>query len=57
VISKDGKSCEKRNVSFGEVIESKFIEVTTGLLPGEQVILNPPINLRIGDSVKIINIL
>jgi RND family efflux transporter MFP subunit len=57
VISKDGKSCEKRNVSFGEVIESKFIEVTTGLLPGEQVILNPPLNLRIGDSVKIINIL
>jgi multidrug efflux pump subunit AcrA (membrane-fusion protein) len=57
VISKDGKSCEKRNVSFGEVIQSKFIEVTTGLLPGEQVILNPPLNLRIGDSVKIINIL
>ena len=57
VISQDGKSCEKRNVSFGEVFEGKFIEVTTGLLPGEQVILNPPLNLRIGDSVKVTKIL
>tara|TARA_E500000178_G_scaffold109260_2_gene108963 strand:- start:501 stop:1823 length:1323 start_codon:yes stop_codon:yes gene_type:complete len=57
VISQDGKSCEKRIVSFGEVFEGKFIEVTTGLLPGEQVILNPPLNLRIGDSVKVTKIL
>ena len=57
VISQDGKSCEKRNVSFGEVFEEKFIEVTKGLLPGEQVILNPPLNLRIGDSVKVNKIL
>ena len=57
VISQDGKSCEKRIVSFGEVFEGKFIEVTTGLLPGEQVILNPPLNLSIGDSVKVTKIL
>ena len=57
VISQDGKSCEKRIVSFGEVFEGKFIEVTKGLLPGEQVILNPPLNLRIGDSVKVNKIL
>ena len=57
VISQDGKSCEKRNVSIGGVFEEKFIEVTTGLLPGEQVIMNPPLNLRTGDSVKVTKIL
>jgi RND family efflux transporter MFP subunit len=57
VISQDGKSCEKRNISIGGVFEEKFIEVTTGLLPGEQVIMNPPLNLRTGDSVKVTKIL
>lgn len=57
VISQDGKSCEKRNISFGEVFEEKFIEVKTGLLPGEQIILNPPLHLRVGDSVQVTKIL
>lgn len=57
VISKDGKHCEKRRVTFGITFKEKFIEVRTGLLAGDQVILNPPHNLTIGDAVKITQIL
>lgn len=57
IISKDGKRCEKRNITLGSTVKVKGenIEVIKGLLPGDQVIVNPPLNLTEGDRVKIIN--
>ena len=53
VISKDGKTSEKRKVSFGNTFLARYLEVTKGLLAGEKIILNPPQSLENGDRVKI----
>ena len=57
VISKDGKTCEKRKVSLGNTIRDEYIEISKGLLAGEKIIIDPPENLRDGDQVKVIEIL
>lgn len=57
VISKDGKTCEKRKVSLGNTIRDEYIEISKGLLAGDKIIIDPPENLRDGDQVKVIEIL
>ena len=42
VISKDGKTCEKRKVSLGNTIRDEYIEISKGLLAGEKIIIDPP---------------
>ncbi len=56
VISKDGRHVEKRKVVFGKSFKGEFQEVLEGLLPGDQIVLNPPSELKFGDRVKIVNI-
>ena len=56
IISKDDKTCEKRDLSIGSAEHGEFIAVDQGLLAGEKIILNPPEALEDGDRVKIIKI-
>jgi len=53
VIGQDGKSAELRMVEFGDETINQYIQVLTGLKPGDQIILNPPSDLQAGDAVKI----
>lgn len=56
VISADGHHAEQRKVSYGSEVRESFIEVTSGLRPGDQIILQPPVGIKMGDRVKITKI-
>ena len=56
VVSKDGNHAEYRTISWGSTRREGYMEVSEGLLPGDQVILNPPPTLQAGDRIKIIKI-
>ena len=42
VISKDGNHALSRSIVFGDSIKGEFIEVSEGLFPGDQIVLDPP---------------
>ena len=45
----------KKKSGFGKSVK-EFQEVLEGLLPGDQIVLNPPSELKFGDRVKIVKI-
>ena len=52
VLSDDGKRAESREVVFGNRQKEGFVSVISGLNPGDQVIRDPPKDIKIGDFVR-----
>ena len=52
VLSDDGKRAESREVVFGNRQKEGFVSVVSGLNPGDQVIRDPPKDIKIGDFVR-----
>ena len=56
VLSVDGNHAEEREVTYGSEIREACIEVSSGLRPGDQIILQPPAEIKTGDRVKVVKI-
>ena len=56
VLSADGNHAEEREVTYGSEIREAFIEVSSGLRPGDKIILQPPAEIKAGDRVKVVKI-
>jgi len=54
VLSADGNHAEEREVTYGPEIREACIEVSSGLRPGDQIILQPPAEIKAGDRVKVV---
>ena len=53
VVTPDGTSAERRELALGHVERDGYLEVTSGLLAGEPLILPPHDGLRDGRRIRV----